>query len=133
MYRVHAEHEVVRMLDSRTQDEARCFKSFKFQRTVRLFEHRQLAPINYFGRRNLSSMHSNPSDCVIGRRLIAPLLALRQRNVQVVDRGWRGNFARGCAVAAKDHTRRTMRLKVLAAEVLSCRFDAFHLRRKRDP
>ena len=43
MNRVRAEHEIVRMLDSRTQNETGVFEGFEFEGSVRLFEYRQLA------------------------------------------------------------------------------------------
>src|SRR6266446_10012409 len=52
---VHAERELVRMLDSRAQDEAGVVERFEFERAVRLFEHRQLACLHE--RCELSSMH----------------------------------------------------------------------------
>src|SRR5216684_6070548 len=133
MYGIGAEHQVVGMLDRRAQDEARILKGFKFEGRVRLFEHGQLALVHDLRRSELSLVHGDPGDGVILRRLVAPFLALLQRNVQVVDRGRRGDLARGFAVAAEDDARRTLRLKVLASEVLRFGLDAFHLRRKSDP
>src|SRR5712691_1431702 len=62
---VIAEHELVRMLDGRAQDESRVFKRFKVESTVRLFEHRQLALVHDLRRCQLSSMHGDPGDRVI--------------------------------------------------------------------
>src|SRR5712664_1032938 len=39
MYGIGAEHQVVGMLDGRTQNEARVFQGFKFEGRIRLFEH----------------------------------------------------------------------------------------------
>src|SRR6266446_10754254 len=97
---VHAERELVRMLDSRAQDEARVFERFEFERAVRLFEHRQLALVDDLRRCQLSSMHRDPGDRVIVRRIVAPLLAFLQRNVQIVHRRRRGDLARGFTEAA---------------------------------
>src|SRR5947208_4290667 len=133
MYGVGAEHKIVGMLDRRAQDEAGVCKGFEFEGAVRLFEHRQLALIHDLRRSELSLVHGDPRDRVIARRLVTPFLALLQRNVQVVDRGRRGDLARGFAVASEDHARRTVRLEVLAPEVLCFGIDAFHLRRKSDP
>src|SRR5882762_2242420 len=130
---VGAEHEVVGMLDGRTQDEAGVFKSLEFEGAARLLEHGQLALVHDLRRSQLSLVHGDPGDGMILRRLVTPFLALLQRNVQVVDGGRRGDFAAGLTVVAKDDARRTMRLEVLASEVLCLGFDAFHLRRKGDP
>src|SRR5712691_5338058 len=130
---VHAERELVRMLDGRSQDEARVFARFKFESAVRLFEHRQLALVHDLRRCQLSPMHGDPGDRVIARRLVAPLLAFLKRNVQVVDGRRRGDLASGFAVAAEDDARRPVRPEALASEVLCFRFYAFHLRRKSDP
>src|SRR6266571_7350841 len=130
---VIAEHEVVRMLDGRTEDEARVFESFEFESAVRLFEHRQLALVHDLRRCQLSPMHGDPGDRVIVRRIVAPLLALLQRDIQIVHRRRRGHPTRGFAVAAEDDARRTVRLETLAPEVLCFGFYAFHLRRKSDP
>src|SRR5467141_4349894 len=54
---VHAERELMRMLDRGAQDEARVFERFEFEGTVRLFEHRQLAPVHGLRRCELSPMH----------------------------------------------------------------------------
>src|SRR2546425_7425524 len=71
---VIAEHEVVGMLDGRTQDEARVFEGLEFESAVRLFEHRQLALVHDLRRCELSPMHGDPGDRVIVRRIVAPLL-----------------------------------------------------------
>src|SRR6267378_8453047 len=76
---VHAEREVVGMLDGRTQDEARVFEGLEFEGAVRLFEHRQLAPVHDLRRRQLSPMHRDPGDRVRVRRIVAPFLAFRER------------------------------------------------------
>src|SRR5712692_7955880 len=130
---VHAERELVRMLDSRAQDEARVVERFEFERAVRLFEHRQLALVHDLRRRQLSSMHGDPGNRVRVRRIVAPLLALLQRDIQIVHRRRRGHLARGFTEAAKDDARRTVRPEALAPEVLCFGFYAFHLRRKSDP
>src|SRR5712664_2835762 len=77
-----AEHELVRMLDRRAQDEARAFKGFKFEGPARRFEHGQLAPVHDLRRSEPSPVHGDPGDGVIFRRLVAPSLALLKRNVQ---------------------------------------------------
>ena len=77
------------MLDSRTQDEACVFNGFKFERTVRLFEHRQLALLDDLRRSEPSSMHGDPCNGVTGGRLVAPSLTFLQCNVQVIDSRWR--------------------------------------------
>src|SRR6266571_6718627 len=133
MNRVIAEHEVMGMLDGRTEDKARVFACFKFEGLVRLFEHRELALVHDLRRCELSPMHGDPGDRVIVRRIIAPLLALLQRDIQIVHRRRRGHPTRGFAVAAEDDARRTVRLETLAPEVLCFGFYAFHLRRKSDP
>src|SRR5882672_4577622 len=69
---VHAERELVRMLDRRTQDEARVVERFEFESAVRLFEHRQLALVHDLRRRQLSSMHGDPGNRVLVRRIVAP-------------------------------------------------------------
>src|SRR5712691_1451577 len=130
---VVAEHEVVGMLDGRTQDEARVFERFKFEGLVRLLEHRQLALVHDLRRCQLSPMHRDPGNRVPVRRIIAPFLAFLQRHVQIVHRRRRGHLTRGFTEAAKDDARRTMRLETLAPEVLCFGFYAFHLRRKSDP
>src|SRR5712692_6484320 len=130
---VIAEHELVGMLDGRAQDEARVFERFEVESPVRLFEHRQLALVHDLRRCQLSSMHGDPGDRVIVRRIVAPLLAFLKRNVQVVDGRRRGDLARGFAVAAEDDARRAVRPEALAPEVLCFGFYAFHLRRKSDP
>src|SRR6266581_9344519 len=114
---VIAEHEVVGMLDGRAQDESRVFERFEVESTVRLFENRQLALVHDLRRRQLSPMHGDPGDRVIVRRLVAPLLALRERDIQVVHRRRRGHLARGFTEAAKDDARRTVRLEMLAPEI----------------
>src|SRR6267378_5269231 len=81
---VHAEREVVGMLDGRTQDEARVFEGLEFESAVRLLEHRQLALVDDLRRREISPMHGDPGDRVIVRRLVAPLLAFLQRDIQIV-------------------------------------------------
>src|SRR3989442_8183253 len=133
MNRVHAERELVRMLDSRAQDEAGVVERFEFERAVRLFEHRQLALVHDLRRRQLSPMHGDPGHRVLVRRLVAPLLALRERDIQIVHRRRRGDLARGFAEAAEDDARRTVRPEALAPEVLCFGFYAFYLRRKSDP
>src|SRR5712692_9496732 len=90
---VHAERELVRMLDSRAQDEAGVVERFEFERAVRLFEHRQLALVHDLRRCELSPMHGDPGDGVIARRIIAPLLALRERDIQIVHRRRRVHLA----------------------------------------
>src|SRR5437667_5640799 len=130
---VHAERELVRMLDSRAQDEARVVERFEFERAVRLFEHRQLALVHDLRRRQLSSMHGDPGNRVLFRRTIAPLLALRERNVQIVHRRRRGHLTRGFTEAAEDDARRTVRLEMLAPEIACFGCDVLHLRRQSDP
>src|SRR5712691_13030985 len=66
---VHAERELVRMLDRRAQDKARVFARFEFESTVRLFEHRQLALVHDLRRCELSPMHGDPGDGVLVRRI----------------------------------------------------------------
>src|SRR5437773_2768172 len=102
MNRVIAEHEVMGMLDGRTEDKARVFERFKFESAVRFFEHRQLALVHDLRRCELSPMHGDPGDRVIVRRIVAPLLALLERNVQIVHRRRRGHLTRGFTEAAKD-------------------------------
>src|SRR6266568_803414 len=111
---VHAECELVRMLHRRTQDEARVFERLEFERAVRLFEHRQLALVDDLRRCQLSSMHGDPGDRVIVRWLVAPFLALLQRDIQIVHRRRRGHLTRGFTEAAEDDARRTVRLEMLA-------------------
>src|SRR6266481_6815700 len=65
---VIAEHELVRMLDGRAQDESRVFERFEVESTVRLLEHRQLALVHDLRRCQLSPMHRDPGDRVIARR-----------------------------------------------------------------
>src|SRR5437773_2225937 len=130
---VIAEHEVVGMLDGRAQDKARVFDCFEFEGAVRLLEHRELPLVHDLGRCKLSPMHGDPGNRVLVRRIVAPLLALLERNVQIVHRRRRGHLARGFTEAAKDDARRTVRLETLAPEVLCFGFYAFHLRRKSDP
>src|SRR6266480_5404873 len=114
---VIAEHELVRMLDGRTEDEARVFACFKFEGAVRLFENRKLALVRDLRRCQLSPMHGNPGDRVIVRRIVAPLLALRERDIQIVHRRRRGHLTRGFTEAAEDDARRYMRLEMLAPEI----------------
>src|SRR5436309_15639176 len=57
MYGIGAEHQVVGMLDGRTEDEARVINGFKFEGRVRLFEHDQLALIDDLRRSELSLVH----------------------------------------------------------------------------
>src|SRR6266581_1327923 len=130
---VHAECELVRMLHRRTQDEARVFERLEFERAVRLFEHRQLALVHDLRRCQLSSMHGDPGDRVIVRRIVAPFLALRERNIQIVHRRRRGHRTRGFTEAAKDDARRTVRLEMLAPEIARFGCDVLHLRRQSDP
>src|SRR6267378_1799296 len=130
---VHAEREVVGMLDGRTQDEARVFEGLEFESAVRLLEHRQLALVDDLRRREISPMHGDPGHRVIVRRIVAPLLALLQRNVQVVHRRRRGHLARGFTEAAEDDARRTARLEMLAPEIACFGCDVLHLRRQSDP
>src|SRR5579871_165205 len=75
MNRIHAKHEVEGMPGSRTEDEASVFNGFKFDGTVRLFEHRELAFVDDRRRGQLSLMQGQPGNCVIGRRLVTPFLA----------------------------------------------------------
>src|SRR5439155_1754499 len=133
MYGIGAEHQVVGMLDGRTEDEARVSKGFKFEGRIRLFEHRQLALIHDLRRSELSLVYGDPRDSVIVRRLVAPFLAFLQRDLEVVDRRRRGDLARRLAIAAEDDARRALRLEVLGAQVLGVGFDIFHLGRQRDP
>src|SRR2546427_7421231 len=128
---VHAERELVRMLDSRAQDEARVFERFEFDAPVRLFEHRQLACLHE--RCELSSMHRDPSNGVLVRRIVAPFLAFLQRDIQIVHRRRRGHLARGFTEAAEDDARRTVRLEMLAPEIACFGCDVLHLRRQSDP
>src|SRR5882762_152168 len=62
---VIAEHEVVGVLDGRTQDKTRVFERFEVESPVRLLEHRQLALVDDLRRCQLSSMHGDPGDRVI--------------------------------------------------------------------
>src|SRR5258708_22963118 len=71
---VIAEHEIVGMLDGRTQDKARVFERFEFEGAVRLLEHRQLALVHDLRRCQLSSMHRDPGNRVLVRRIVSPLL-----------------------------------------------------------
>ena len=119
------------MLDSRAQDEARVFERFEFERAVRLFEHRQLACLHE--RCELSSMHRDPSNGVLVRRIVAPFLAFLQRDIQIVHRRRRGHLARGFTEAAKDDARRTVRLEMPAPEIACFGCDVLHLRRQSDP
>src|SRR6266581_4656726 len=130
---VIAEHDVVGMLDGRAQDEARVFARFEVKSPVRLFEHRQLALVHDLRRCQLSSMHCDPGNPVIVRRFVAPFLALRERDIQIVHRRRRGHLTRGFTEAAEDDARRAVRPEALAPEVLCFGFYAFHLRRKSDP
>src|SRR2546429_544504 len=130
---VIAEHEVMGMLDGRTEDEARVFDCFEFEGTVRFLEHRELPLVHDLRRCQLSPMHGDPGDRVLVRRIIAPFLAFLQRHVQIVHRRRRGHLTRGFTEAAKDDARRTVRLETLAPEVPCFGFYAFHLRRKSDP
>src|SRR5256885_6037682 len=130
---VIAEHEVMGMLDGRTEDEARVFDCFKFEGTVRFLEHRELPLVHDLRRCQLSPMHGDPGDRVPVRRIIAPFLAFLQRHVQIVHRRRRGHLTRGFTEAAKDDARRTVRLETLAPEVPCFRCDALHLRRQSDP
>src|SRR5258708_16398707 len=66
---VHAERELVRMLDGRTQDEARVFERFEFESGVRLFEHGQLALVHDLRRCQLSAMHCDPGNALLVRRI----------------------------------------------------------------
>src|SRR5882762_3881679 len=131
--RVHTEGELVRVLDRRAQDEARVVERFEFEGTVRLFEHRQLALLDDLRRRQLSPMHCDPGDCVLFRRLVAPLLAFLQRDIQIAHRPRRGHLARGFTEAAEDDARRTVRLEMLAPEVACFGCDVLHLRRQSNP
>src|SRR6266853_1861715 len=128
-----AEHEVVGMLDRRAQDKARLFERFKFESAVRLFEHRQLALVHDLRRCQLSPMHRDPGDRVLVRRIVAPLLAFRERDIQIVHHRRRGYLARGFAEAAEDDARRTVRLEMLAPEIACFGCDVLHLRRQGDP
>src|SRR6267378_214557 len=131
--RVHAERELVGMLDGRTQDEARVVERFEFQSAVRLFEHRQVALVHDLRRCQLSPMHCDPGDCVLFRGLVAPLLAFLQRDIQVVHRRRRRHLARGFTEAAEDDARRTVRLEMLAPEIACFGCYVLHLRRQSDP
>src|SRR6267143_6358647 len=131
--RVHAEGELVRVLDRRAQDEARVVEGFEFESAVRLFEHGQVALAYDLRRCQLSSMHCDPGDCVLFRRLVAPLLAFLQRDIQIVHRRRRGHLARGFTEAAKDDARRTMRLEMLAPEIACFGCDVLHLRGQSNP
>src|SRR5438445_9443035 len=133
MNRVIAEHEVMGMLDGRTQDKSSVFERFKFERAVRLLEHRQLALVHDLRRCQLSPMHRDPGDRVIVRWVVAPFLALLQRDIQIVHRRRRGQLARGFTEAAEDDARRTVRLEMLAPEIACFGCDVFHLRRQSDP
>src|SRR5438034_289708 len=133
MHGIGAEHQVVGMLDGRTEDEARVFRGFKFEGAIRLFEYGQLALIHDLRRSELSLVHGDPRDRVIARRFVTPFLAFLQRDLEVVDRRRRGDLARGFAVAAEDDARRALRLEMLGAQVLGAGFDIFHLGRQRDP
>src|SRR6266480_716348 len=130
---VIAEHEVMGMLDGRAQDKTRVFDCFEFEGTVRFLEHRQLALVRDLRRCQLSSMHGDPGDRVIVRRIIAPLLALRERDIQIVHRRRRGHLTRGFTEAAEDDARRYMRLEMLAPEIACFGCDVLHLRRQSDP
>src|SRR5438034_8197837 len=133
MHGIGAEHQIVGMLDGRTEDEACVFKGFKFEGAVRLFEYGQLALIHALRRSELSLVHGDPRDRVIARRLVAPFLAFLQRDLEVVDRRRRGDLARGFAVAAEDDARRPGPLEVSRAEILRLGVGAFHVGWKRDP
>src|SRR5882672_9314640 len=130
---VHAEHELVRMLHRGAQDEAGVVERFEFEGTVRLFEHRQLALVHDLRRRQLSPMHGDPGHRVRVRRIVAPLLALLQRDIQIVHRRRRGHLARGFTEAAEDDARWTVRLEMLAPEIACFGCDVLHLRRQSDP
>src|SRR5437879_211601 len=99
--RVHAEREVVGMLAGRTQDKARVFERFEFEGAVRFFEHRKVALVHDLRRCQLSPMHGDPGNGVLVRRIVAPFLAFRERDIQIVHRRRRGYLARGFAEAAK--------------------------------
>lgn len=60
MNRVDADHEIVGILDSRTQNETGVFADFEFEVSVRLFEHRQLALAHDLRRGQLSFMQGDP-------------------------------------------------------------------------
>src|SRR5713101_2832488 len=130
---VIAEHEVVGMLDGRAQDKARVFERFEFEGAVRFLEHRELPLVHDFRRRQLSPMHGDPGHRVRVRRIVAPLLALRERNIQIVHRRRCWHLARGFTEAAKDDARGTVRLEMLAPEIACFGCDVLHLRRQGDP
>src|SRR6266704_834886 len=130
---VIAEHEVVGMLDGRAQDKARVFERLEFEGAVRFLEHRELPLVHDLRRRQLSPMHGDPGHRVRVRRIVAPLLALRERDIQIVHRRRRGDLARGFTEAAKDDARRTVRLEMLAPEIACFGCDVLHLRRQSDP
>src|SRR5439155_18227811 len=71
MHGIGAEHQVVGMLDGRTEDEACVFKGLEFEGAIRLFEYGQLALIHDLRRSELSLVHGDPRDRVIARRLVA--------------------------------------------------------------
>src|SRR6267142_4127717 len=106
------------MLDRRAEDEARVFEGLEFYGGVRFLEHGQLTPVHDLRRCQLSCVDGDPGDGVSLRRLVAPLLALRERDIQVIEGRRRSDLAGGVAVAAEDHARRALRAEALAAEVL---------------
>src|SRR5438093_9476016 len=82
---------------------------------------------------HLSPMLGNPGDRVLVRSIVAPLLALRERDIQIVHRRRRGHLARGFTEAAEDDARRTVRLEMLAPEIACFGCDVLHLGRQSNP
>src|SRR5437773_4939242 len=130
---VHAARELVRVLDRRSQDEARVLARLEVERAVRFLEYREFPCLHDLRRGELALVHGDPGDCVLFRRFVAPFLALLQRDIQIVHRRRRGHLARGFTEATKDDSRRTLRLEMLAPEIACFGCDVLHLRRQSDP
>ena len=70
---------------------------------------------------------------MIVRRLIAPTFSRPKPDIEIGYGFGRGHLAGGVAMTPRNDTDRTMRLKLLAPEILALGRAVFQVRRQRDP
>src|SRR5450432_3116200 len=80
VYRVIAEHQVVRMLDGRAEDELGVGLGVKGDGLVRLLEERELAGLQRIRRAEASAADRAPGDRVLLGRSVRPAFARLERN-----------------------------------------------------
>src|SRR5258706_1679870 len=119
MHRVVAEHEPVRMLDRRSQDERRVSIRLEIDGLAGFLEDGQLSRSDRRLRTQAALVDGEPGDRVSVWRHVAPALAVLPPDVQIVDARGRANRARGAAIAAENHARGAVFLHRVGPDALA--------------